>query len=245
MFPKNAIVLDRLHARRLSLLHSFLVIHPIMQPQVRNMQPDHIINNHRHGIRLAKKHPPGRSSFPLPSAPSAHQLKRRIARQPTCPLTYRFAQRRIHRHHAIPVPTQVAGNVKAGPLGLIADAHHGNRLRLVLNISSINFARSAISNFPTASNLVCHPERTGSQRTGLRPWGQEAKDPLCLSVPYSLFPDPCSLPHTSRSSPLSDAGAVPLRFINKNPRKNGSRYPSSTLSTSPTSTFVRWSLAIR
>lgn len=28
------------------------------------------------------------------------------------------------------------------------------------------------------SRTVCHPQRTGSPRTGLRPWGEEAKDLL-------------------------------------------------------------------
>jgi hypothetical protein len=57
---------------------------------------------------------------------------------------------------------------------------------------------------------------------------------------FSELPAPGSQLGYSRSSSAAAAtGTPPCRFISRYPRMNGSRNPSSTLSTSPTSTLVR------
>ena len=54
MLPKRAVILHAENARCSCTRNRFVVHHFILKPQIRNLQPNHVVHNLRHKLRGAK-----------------------------------------------------------------------------------------------------------------------------------------------------------------------------------------------
>jgi hypothetical protein len=126
VLAEDAVVLDAFDPGGFCLGDGFIVLHAILQPEIGDVETNHIIDDRRNVFGGAEDI----DEIDLAAfySDSRHSVFQSGVACEDFAVDDDFAQRRVDGDHPITVPYEVVGDVVAGAPGLVADADNGDGL---------------------------------------------------------------------------------------------------------------------